>query len=321
MYKTETAPAGTAPAETVPESPTDGNLRTRDGLRRKVVIKDLNVVCRNQPSGGKPIGPPLDAFAIRFVYGESPPGNLTMFEIGPREGPTQGWVLAASVLEWDTRLMARPTPRRSACSGQLPRGAMPPRRPGQPCLSTAPRPLPDRRRGGLEGPEGHPARDANPPVERGQGARRLVADDLRGRQPGARPGSTAAPARGANWPGWPPGRVTPGGPRNGARRGTRRGGNRPPRREPRPVRRCWPTSPCPNRSAAMGRPPPGARLSRAGSRSFPLPIGHSCSTPPSAQRPPTRGPVLSGRLSRRCPRHSPVRRWVGSRSGPTPTTR
>ncbi len=57
--------------------------------------------------GGEAVGRPLDYFAIRFLYGETP----AMFQVGPREGPAQGWVPVASVLEWDTRLMARPTPR------------------------------------------------------------------------------------------------------------------------------------------------------------------------------------------------------------------
>lgn len=89
----------------------DGILRTADGLRRKVLVKDLDVVCRDEPVGGSPVGPPLDYFSIRFVYGESPPDAPTMVRIGPRGGPPQGWIPRDSVLEWDTRLMARPTPR------------------------------------------------------------------------------------------------------------------------------------------------------------------------------------------------------------------
>jgi hypothetical protein len=93
------------------KSASDGILRTADGLRRKVVVKDLDVVCRSEPEGGKPVGWPLDYFAIKYLYGESAPGRPAMFQVGPREGPPQGWVEAAAVLEWDTRLMARPTPR------------------------------------------------------------------------------------------------------------------------------------------------------------------------------------------------------------------
>jgi von Willebrand factor type A domain len=87
--------------------PPDGILRTPDGLRRKVVVKDLAVTCRTDPGGGKAAGPPLDYFAIRFLYGEQP----GQFQVGPMGGPPQGWVPASSVLEWDTRLMARPTAR------------------------------------------------------------------------------------------------------------------------------------------------------------------------------------------------------------------
>ena len=85
----------------------DGILRTSDGLRRKVVVKDLAVVCRSEPGGGRAVGRPLDYFAIRYLYEEGP----GRFRVGPKGGPPQGWVPASSVLEWDTRLMARPTPR------------------------------------------------------------------------------------------------------------------------------------------------------------------------------------------------------------------
>ena len=89
----------------------DGILRTAEGLRRKVVVKDLDVVCRSEPQGGPRVGGPLDYFAIRFLYGESPADHPTAVQVGPRQGPPQGWVSKAAVLEWDTRLMARPTPR------------------------------------------------------------------------------------------------------------------------------------------------------------------------------------------------------------------
>lgn len=92
-------------------SNSDGILRTTDGLRRKVLVKDLAVVCREGPGSGPVVGPPLDYFAIRFLYDEEPPGSPVEFRVGPRVGPPQGWVPASSVLEWDTRLMARPTPR------------------------------------------------------------------------------------------------------------------------------------------------------------------------------------------------------------------
>jgi len=89
----------------------DGILRTAEGLRRKVVVRDLAVGCRTEPGGGKVAGPPLDYFAIRYLHGEEPPGQSAWFRVGPRDGPPQGWVPASAVLEWDTRLMARPTAR------------------------------------------------------------------------------------------------------------------------------------------------------------------------------------------------------------------
>jgi hypothetical protein len=85
----------------------DGILRTADGLRRKVVVKDLAVICRPEPGAVRGVGPKLDYFAIRYIYGEQP-GE---FQVGPMGGPPQGWVPSSSVLEWDTRLMARPTAR------------------------------------------------------------------------------------------------------------------------------------------------------------------------------------------------------------------
>jgi hypothetical protein len=91
--------------------PADGILRTAEGLRRKVVVKNLDVVCRSAPDGGHVVGKGLDYFAIRFLYGEDPAEQPTMFQLGPGAGPPQGWVSSSAVLEWDTRLMARPTPR------------------------------------------------------------------------------------------------------------------------------------------------------------------------------------------------------------------
>jgi hypothetical protein len=96
----------------LPESaPSDGILRTAEGLRRKVVVKDLDVACQSAPDGGRSVGKPLDYFAIRFLYGEHPTDRPRMFQLGPRDGPPQGWVSTGAVLEWDTRLMVRPTPR------------------------------------------------------------------------------------------------------------------------------------------------------------------------------------------------------------------
>ncbi len=73
-----------------------------------MVINGLDVVPRRTP-GSDATGRPLDDFAIRFVHGESP----TMLRVGPRQGGPEGWVPRDSVVEWDTRLMARPAPRGS----------------------------------------------------------------------------------------------------------------------------------------------------------------------------------------------------------------
>lgn len=86
-------------------------LRTPEGLRRKVVVKDLDVVCQSKPSGGRPVGSPLDYFSIHYLFGESPGKEAPFYQIGPREGPPRGWIAGTSALEWDTRLMARPTGR------------------------------------------------------------------------------------------------------------------------------------------------------------------------------------------------------------------
>jgi hypothetical protein len=89
-------------------SESDAILKTPDGLRRKVVIRELDAVPRKTPDGVAS-GRPLDYFAIRYVYGETP----SMVQVGPRSGTPEGWVPRASELEWDTRLMAKPTPRAS----------------------------------------------------------------------------------------------------------------------------------------------------------------------------------------------------------------
>lgn len=104
------ADAESAPAETADPPPGDGILRTADGLRRKVLVRELELAVRPEPEA-RPTGPRLDYFSIRFVYGESPPDAPTMLQVGLRDGTPQGWVPVESVLEWDTRLMARPTER------------------------------------------------------------------------------------------------------------------------------------------------------------------------------------------------------------------
>ena len=104
---TVAAPAKPKAAEEISEPADDGILRTADGLRRKVVVKDLDLTCREEPGPGLPVGKPLDYFAIRYVYAEAP----GWIKVGSPGGTPDGWVPAGSVLEWDTRLMARPTRR------------------------------------------------------------------------------------------------------------------------------------------------------------------------------------------------------------------
>jgi hypothetical protein len=87
---------------------TDAILRSADGLRRKVVVRELEVVPRKTPDGPAS-GHALDYFAIRYVYGETP----TMFQVGSRSGVPEGWIPRSAVLEWDSRMLARPTPRAS----------------------------------------------------------------------------------------------------------------------------------------------------------------------------------------------------------------
>jgi hypothetical protein len=93
----------------------DGILRSSEGLRRKVLVRELGLKPRFEPDPGSPAsGDPLDYYAIRFVFGEAQPegpDGPEFLQVGPAEGPPDGWVPADSVLAWNTRLMARPTPR------------------------------------------------------------------------------------------------------------------------------------------------------------------------------------------------------------------
>jgi hypothetical protein len=89
----------------------DPILRTPDGLRRKVVVKDLDIVCQSKASGGRPVGSPLDYFSIHYLFGEIPGKDTPWYQIGPRDGPPRGWIPGTAALEWDTRLMANPTGR------------------------------------------------------------------------------------------------------------------------------------------------------------------------------------------------------------------
>ena len=89
----------------------DGILRTKEGLRRKVLVTTLGLVPLNAPEDGKPVGDPLDYASIAFVFGETNVADPPLLQVGPREGPPLGWVPANAVVEWETRLMARPVPR------------------------------------------------------------------------------------------------------------------------------------------------------------------------------------------------------------------
>ncbi len=107
----------TAPPKAIEPSaaetpPADGILRTRDGLRRKVLVTALELDPLDSPDGGKPLGSPLDYFSTWFLQGEWPDGQKPMrFQIGAGKGPAVGWVPTSGVIEWDTRLLATPTAR------------------------------------------------------------------------------------------------------------------------------------------------------------------------------------------------------------------
>ncbi|WP_152051665.1 vWA domain-containing protein [Tautonia marina] len=104
------------PAE--PNTPSDdGILRTSDGLRRKVLVRELGLRPRFRPDPASPSsGDDLDYYAIHFVFDEADPTGPDaprFLQIGPAEGPPLGWVPESGLLSWNTRLMARPTPNRS----------------------------------------------------------------------------------------------------------------------------------------------------------------------------------------------------------------
>jgi hypothetical protein len=97
------------PPDPVEGQASDGILRTPEGLRRKVVVKTLGERLDAKPGGGAPFGKPLDYFSICFVYGQSQGGTHPAVQVGTRTPPPLGWVPKNALLEWDTRLMARPT--------------------------------------------------------------------------------------------------------------------------------------------------------------------------------------------------------------------
>ncbi|RUL86832.1 VWA domain-containing protein [Tautonia sociabilis] len=106
----EAAPPGTDPGDE-----DDSILRTGEGLRRKVLVRELGLRPRSSPDPKAPfVGPTLEYYAIQFVFDEADPPTPDaprFLRVGPAEGPPIGWVPADAVLSWDTRLMARPTPR------------------------------------------------------------------------------------------------------------------------------------------------------------------------------------------------------------------
>jgi len=99
------------PRDRPPGGPEDIE-RTEEGLRRKVLVESLDLIPRIAPGlGGAASSSPLDYFSIHFVFDETQSDGDRWLQIGPRDGPPIGWVRAPDVLEWDTRLLARPTPR------------------------------------------------------------------------------------------------------------------------------------------------------------------------------------------------------------------
>lgn len=94
-----------------PDSPdADGIQRTDDGLRRKVLVKSLDLTPARAPGGSRNLSHSLDYFSIHFVFDQVEQGGVRRLQVGPSGGPPVGWVDADAVLEWDTRLMARLTP-------------------------------------------------------------------------------------------------------------------------------------------------------------------------------------------------------------------
>ncbi len=94
------------PVPLAPQAKLDPILRTEQGLRRKVLIKTMGAVARTDLKR-EDTSIPLDYLSLYFLYGEQP-GFL---QVGPATGVPSGWVETAATLEWDSRLMARPTMR------------------------------------------------------------------------------------------------------------------------------------------------------------------------------------------------------------------
>lgn len=102
---------GDEPIRPVRPSAPDPILRNSQGLRRKVLVRELGLLAGQSADSPAGSGDPLDYLSIQFVFEETPPGRPSKLRVGPAAGPPVGWVPAESVVEWDTRLMARPTPR------------------------------------------------------------------------------------------------------------------------------------------------------------------------------------------------------------------
>jgi hypothetical protein len=143
-----------APApKTTPQPVPDAAPQSTERLGRKVMVRELDLVPRKAPDADAK-GRPLDYYGVRFVHGESP----TMLQVGPRSGVPDGWVPRESVVEWDTRLMARPSPLGARPALVMYRE--------EPCAAAAAsgRPCPNHARGcPIEGDEA-PAEGPGPPL-------------------------------------------------------------------------------------------------------------------------------------------------------------
>ncbi len=91
---------------TLPPPTADLILRTAQGVRRKVLVADREVFPRPTPDGDASSSG-IAPSAIRFVLDETP----TQLRIGSAMGGAEGWVPRASVVDWNSRLVARPTAR------------------------------------------------------------------------------------------------------------------------------------------------------------------------------------------------------------------
>lgn len=80
------------------------------GIRRKVLVTQQNVRCLSEPGGAAAAGPQLRFFMPYFVFDVFPPqGEIAFYHVGstPQRASIIGWVSAAQVAAWDTRVGAR----------------------------------------------------------------------------------------------------------------------------------------------------------------------------------------------------------------------